>query len=118
MPQDLKEQLEFPTTNSNTTTVAVQLEVDEIPEILSASSVVGEPVTTTKVESPRVSEILKFAIPAIGVWLCGPLLSLIDTSAVGVLSGTIQQAALNPAVAVTDYAAILIVSKRKVGVFL
>ena len=118
MPQDLKEQLEFPTTNSNTTTVAVQLEVDEIPEILSASSVVGEPVTTTKVESPRVSEILKFAIPAIGVWLCGPLLSLIDTSAVGVLSGTIQQAALNPAVAVTDYAALLIVSKRKVGVFL
>lgn len=108
MPQDLKEQLEFPTTNSNTTTVAVQLEVDEIPEILSASSVVGEPVTTTKVESPRVSEILKFAIPAIGVWLCGPLLSLIDTSAVGVLSGTIQQAALNPAVAVTDYAALLI----------
>jgi Na+-driven multidrug efflux pump len=42
------------------------------------------------------------------VWLCGPLLSLIDTSAVGLFSGTIQQAALNPAVAVTDYAALLI----------
>jgi len=69
---------------------------------------VGEPVTTTRIESPKVSKILKFAIPAIGVWLCGPLLSLIDTSAVGVLSGTAQQAALNPAVAVTDYAALLI----------
>ena len=58
--------------------------------------------------TPSVGKILKFAIPAIGVWLCSPILSLIDTSAVGVLSGTVQQAALNPAVAVTDYAALLI----------
>jgi Na+-driven multidrug efflux pump len=54
--------------------------------------------------------IIKFAIPAVGVWLCSPMLSLIDTSAVGILSGTTQQAALNPAVAVTDYAALLMVS--------
>lgn len=60
------------------------------------------------IQAPSVSKILKFAIPAIGVWLCSPLLSLIDTSAVGILSGTVQQAALNPAVAVTDYAALLI----------
>ena len=59
-------------------------------------------------DDPTVGKILKFAIPAIGVWLCSPLLSLIDTSAVGMLSGTTQQAALNPAVAVTDYAALLI----------
>jgi len=37
------------------------------------------------------------------VWLCGPVLSLIDTSAVGVFSGTVQQAALSPAVAIVDY---------------
>ena len=43
-----------------------------------------------------------------GVWLCDPLLSLIDTSAVGVLSGTVQQAALNPATAVVDYVALMI----------
>jgi Na+-driven multidrug efflux pump len=55
-----------------------------------------------------VGKILKFAVPAIGVWLCGPLLSLIDTSSVGMLSGTVQQAALNPAVAVTDYGALLV----------
>jgi Na+-driven multidrug efflux pump len=61
-----------------------------------------------KIVAPRVSKILKFAIPAIGVWLCGPLLSLIDTSTVGLLAGTTQQAALNPACAVTDYAALLI----------
>ena len=58
--------------------------------------------------TPGVGKILKFAIPAIGVWLCSPMLSLIDTAAVGILSGTIQQAALNPAVAVTDYSALLI----------
>jgi len=62
----------------------------------------------SKIPTPSVGKILKFAIPAIGVWLCGPILSLIDTSAVGILSGTTQQAALNPAVAVTDYAALLI----------
>jgi Na+-driven multidrug efflux pump len=60
------------------------------------------------IETPDVQSILKFAVPAIGVWLCGPLLSLIDTSSVGLLSGTAQQAALNPAVAVTDYGALLV----------
>lgn len=63
---------------------------------------------TAAIPTPSVGKILKFAVPAIGVWLCSPLLSLIDTSAVGVLSGTVQQAALSPAVAVTDYAALLI----------
>jgi Na+-driven multidrug efflux pump len=58
--------------------------------------------------APSVAKILQFAIPAIGVWLCNPLLSMIDTAAVGLFSGTIQQAALNPAVAVTDYTALLI----------
>jgi hypothetical protein len=97
--------------------------LSSLTDIISASSVVGEPslpLTTTtttkifppKIDAPSVSKIFKFAIPAIGVWLCGPLLSLIDTSAVGIFSGTIQQAALNPAVAVTDYAALLIVSYR------
>jgi Na+-driven multidrug efflux pump len=59
------------------------------------------------ITAPSVRKIISFAIPAIGVWLCNPLLSLIDTSIVGIYSGTIQQAALNPAVAVTDYAALL-----------
>lgn len=58
--------------------------------------------------APDITKIIKFAIPAVGVWLCSPLLSLIDTSSVGLLSGTVQQAALNPAVAVTDYSALLV----------
>jgi len=96
----------------NDTVGGVATEVKEIPTILPASQVVGEPFTAvpTEIATPNVKKILKFAIPAIAVWLCGPLLSLIDTSAVGLFSGTYQQAALNPAVAVTDYAALLIVS--------
>jgi len=58
--------------------------------------------------SSGVKDILKFAIPAIGVWLCGPLLSMIDTAAVGLLSGTANQAALSPAVAVTEYSTLLL----------
>jgi hypothetical protein len=107
MPKELIQKLELGGANETPATLAVE---PELPEILSAAAVVGESVTYPKISAPPVSKILKFAIPAIGVWLCGPLLSLIDTSAVGILSGTTQQAALNPAVAVTDYTALLIVS--------
>lgn len=62
------------------------------------------------VDPPTLQKILSFAIPAIGVWLCNPLLSMIDTSTVGILSGTVQQGALNPAVTVTDYSARILVS--------
>jgi len=54
---------------------------------------------------PSINDIMKFAIPAIGVYLCSPLLSMIDTGTVGLFCGTLQQAALNPAVTVTDYSA-------------
>lgn len=57
---------------------------------------------------PTVRQIAQFSITGIAIYLCSPLLSLIDTSAVGLLSGTAQQAALNPAVSVTEYTAFLI----------
>ena len=118
MSEDLLQQLDaVPITNGNATDGVVggllsTPPTEQVSEILPASAVVGESATAIeKIQAPSVGKILKFAIPAIGVWLCGPLLSLIDTSAVGILSGTTQQAALNPAVAVTDYAALLIVSE-------
>jgi Na+-driven multidrug efflux pump len=52
---------------------------------------------------PSVRRILSFALPATGIYLCSPLLSLIDTSTVGLLSGSNQQAALNPAASFTEY---------------
>ena len=81
MPKELMEQLEFSSGPSNgTSLVSAPIAIDEIPEIKPASEIVGEPVTASRMESPSVSKILKFAIPAVGVWLCSPLLSLIDTS--------------------------------------
>eukprot|EP00581_Thalassiosira_minuscula_P018587 CAMPEP_0183733442 /NCGR_PEP_ID=MMETSP0737-20130205/41200_1 /TAXON_ID=385413 /ORGANISM="Thalassiosira miniscula, Strain CCMP1093" /LENGTH=476 /DNA_ID=CAMNT_0025966695 /DNA_START=114 /DNA_END=1541 /DNA_ORIENTATION=+ len=56
-------------------------------------------------EVPSIRKILAFALPAIGVYLCSPLLSMIDTSSVGLFCGTLQQAALNPAVTISDYSA-------------
>lgn len=85
--------------------------VGSMPEILPAKDVVGTPATSKEsFDYPSVRRIMTFAASATGVFLCSPLLSLIDTSAVGLLSGTAQQAALNPAIAVSDYAALLIVS--------
>jgi hypothetical protein len=123
LPQDLMEQVDFVASLGSNRSITVSPTatdtslVEEAPEILPASPVVvDEPVTAIiKIEAPSVSKIIKFAIPAIGVWLCNPLLSLIDTSAVGILCGTTQQAALSPAVAVTDYAALLIVSINSVS---
>ena len=68
----------------------------------------GAALPAPTVQAPRTSRIIKFAIPAMGVWLCSPILSMIDTSAVGLLAGTAQQAALNPAVSVTDYGGLLV----------
>eukprot|EP00549_Striatella_unipunctata_P018906 CAMPEP_0118725534 /NCGR_PEP_ID=MMETSP0800-20121206/33194_1 /TAXON_ID=210618 ORGANISM="Striatella unipunctata, Strain CCMP2910" /NCGR_SAMPLE_ID=MMETSP0800 /ASSEMBLY_ACC=CAM_ASM_000638 /LENGTH=622 /DNA_ID=CAMNT_0006634245 /DNA_START=146 /DNA_END=2014 /DNA_ORIENTATION=- len=96
------------TLSSRTGTISPLEPSTQTPEapldIIPATAVME---TGEDVEAPSVMKILSFAIPAIGVWLCSPLLSLIDTSAVGLLSGTIQQAALGPAVAVCDYAALL-----------
>lgn len=58
---------------------------------------------------PDVKKVLAFAIPAIGVWMYMPLLSMIDTSCVGKLATTSQLAALNPAIAVINYSAKLLV---------
>jgi len=69
----------------------------------------GEDLDSDEVyPTSSVGDILRFAIPAVGVWLCSPLLSLIDTSAVGLFSGTFDQAALNPATTITDYSALLL----------
>jgi len=106
IPVDQQEQL--PKTSILPILEDPSLSADGLNAGLSELSNDSDDKKVAVISTPSVAKILKFAIPAIGVWLCGPILSLIDTSAVGVLSGTVQQAALNPAVAVTDYAALLI----------
>ena len=87
---------------------AVEVEEEASDAAATKATVTATAAGATEEEAPSVSKIIKFAIPAIGVWLCGPILSLIDTSAVGLLSGTAQQAALNPAVAISDYTNLLL----------
>lgn len=77
--------------------------IDELSEVVTVP-----PKSTQKVTAPSITKILRYTIPAIGIWLCSPVLSMIDTAAVGLLSGTAQQAALNPAVSVTDYGALVV----------
>lgn len=47
-------------------------------------------------------QMLGFAIPALGIFLCNPLLSNIDNAFVGRMSGTSGLAALSPATICTD----------------
>lgn len=55
---------------------------------------------------PRVKSILGFAGPALGIWLCSPLMSLIDTAVVG-SGSSVELAALGPGTIVSDNLAFL-----------
>ena len=88
--------------NTSTTTTAAAAATSQSVSSSSFSPNVRE------INTPSVAKILKYTIPAIGVWLCSPVLSMIDTASVGLLSGTAQQAALNPAVSVTDTGALVV----------
>lgn len=80
------------------------------PKSQQLTSISGSASSSAGLEAPSVGTIIRFAFGCVGIWLCGPILSLIDTSAVGLLSGTSQQAALNPAITITDDGALLVVS--------
>ncbi|KAK8626781.1 hypothetical protein V6N13_134413 [Hibiscus sabdariffa] len=50
----------------------------------------------------QMKEIAVFTGPATGLWLCGPMMSLIDTAVIG-QGSSIELAALGPATVVCDY---------------
>lgn len=50
----------------------------------------------------QLKEIMMFTGPAAGLWICGPLMSLIDTAVIG-QGSSIELAALGPATVVCDY---------------
>ena len=62
--------------------------------------------STPPPKAPDAKAIRRFAIPALGLWLNAPLLSLVDTSAVGLSAlpgtGATQLAALGPATTFCD----------------
>jgi len=51
----------------------------------------------------KTSDIIKFAISTVGIYWASPLMSLIDTSAVGVCAPPVCLAALGPASVLCDY---------------
>eukprot|EP00547_Thalassionema_nitzschioides_P015353 CAMPEP_0194234856 /NCGR_PEP_ID=MMETSP0158-20130606/2480_1 /TAXON_ID=33649 /ORGANISM="Thalassionema nitzschioides, Strain L26-B" /LENGTH=797 /DNA_ID=CAMNT_0038968151 /DNA_START=98 /DNA_END=2491 /DNA_ORIENTATION=+ len=98
------------TTNNNadSTTKQQQQQTEETTtQTATNNNNSSSSLMTNNNNAPSIKQIVIFTFSAAGVFWCGPLLSLIDTSAVGLLSGTAQQAALTPATAVTDYAAML-----------
>merc|ERR1712194_635669 len=97
-----KEVLQLISSEVSTSKVSPDINAPDAPEKKEESTI------QDIIDVPSVKSISRFAIAALGEWLCSPILSLIDTSAVGLLSGTAQQAALNPAVSVTEYTALLI----------
>jgi Na+-driven multidrug efflux pump len=105
--QALQDQLSLDSMRTVTTDLQ-QKNVENVSTDLPTKNIETKQESGITIIAPSVMKIIQFAIPAIGVWLCNPILSLIDTSVVGLLSGVSQQAALNPATAVTDYAALLI----------
>ncbi|XWS54977.1 hypothetical protein CRYUN_Cryun10bG0135800 [Craigia yunnanensis] len=50
----------------------------------------------------QIKEIVMFTGPATGLWICGPLMSLIDTAVIG-QGSSVELAALGPATVVCDY---------------
>ena len=44
---------------------------------------------------PTLLTLLRFTIPTLGIWLAGPIMSLVDTSVVG-LSSSVELAAMGP----------------------
>ncbi|KAM0830964.1 hypothetical protein ACQ4PT_065864 [Festuca glaucescens] len=50
----------------------------------------------------QVRDVVVFAGPALGLWICGPLMSLIDTMVIGQTS-SLQLAALGPGTVFCDY---------------
>ncbi|KGN61844.1 protein DETOXIFICATION 46, chloroplastic [Cucumis sativus] len=50
----------------------------------------------------QMKEIVTFTGPAIGLWICGPMMSLIDTAVIG-QGSAVELAALGPATVLCDY---------------
>ena len=57
--------------------------------------------------APSMSEIISFSVPLLGIGLASPVLGLIDSAVVGRYAGSLQLAALAPAVALCDIIAYL-----------
>ncbi|KAM7264382.1 hypothetical protein ACFE04_002065 [Oxalis oulophora] len=76
-------------TNNNKDSSFIVEDDDDVNSISISNSIVSENESLWS----EIKEIVKFTGPATGLWICGPLMSLIDTAVIGQRS-SIQLAAL------------------------
>ena len=60
------------------------------------------------------SQLVRFTLPTMAIWMCGPVLSMVDTSVVGVAS-TLELAAMSPGGVFVDYPSYLVSSSLAVA---
>ena len=65
--------------------------------------------SATDSHASEFKELVKFTLPTMAIWMCGPVLSMVDTAVVGT-SSTLELAAMTPGGAFVDYPAYLIAS--------
>ncbi|KAF5754601.1 putative multi antimicrobial extrusion protein [Helianthus annuus] len=71
-------------------------------DVASKMTVVQQDLAGNESLWEQLVEILKFSGPAAGLWLGGPLMSLIDTAVIG-QSSSVELAALGPSTVLCDY---------------
>ena len=75
-----------------------------------------EPLLTDPPASlPSLRELAVFCLPTLGIWLSSPLLSLIDTSVVGLSCATHHLAALAPSTMPEEFPAVTVPPSLKTG---
>ena len=78
-----------------------------VPETTEDGSVIDAPEETEEAEA-SVRDLARFTLPTMAIWLCDPLLSLVDTSVVGTFAGTLELAAIAPGSVYAGYPAYLL----------
>ena len=91
--------------------VSSKLSTFQLSATSSSQSAALETRTTGGPVVPTVTDLLKFGLPTLGIWLLQPILSLIDTSVIGMsassASSVLELAALGPGIAWIDSSAYL-----------
>lgn len=71
------------------------------PDTDSPTSTPFQRIADSKQAVPTLAALLRFTIPTLGIWLAGPIMSLVDTSVVG-LSSDLELAGMGPATNLCD----------------
>ncbi|KAH7834382.1 hypothetical protein Vadar_015440 [Vaccinium darrowii] len=88
--------------SENGHSMASVLSTEEEEEQKEVVEMKGEEFVANESLWNQIIEIMKFSGPATALWVCGPLMSLIDTAVIG-QGSSLELAALGPATVLCDY---------------